>query len=75
MKKKKLEEKQGIPENERSLKRTGEVKITMHPGKKNKPYNKTEHFSKQRDKDSLEKSYFKSGKVHQRAEFPLQFLQ
>lgn len=43
--------------------------------KKKKPYNKTEHFSKQRDKDSLEKSYFKSGKVHQRAEFPLQFLQ
>lgn len=36
MKKKKLEEKQGIPENERSLKRTGEVKITTHPGKKKK---------------------------------------
>lgn len=74
MKKKKLEEKQGIPENERSLKRTGEVKITMHPGKKKKPTIK-QHFSKQRDKDSLEKSYFKSGKVHQRTEFPLQFLQ
>lgn len=28
------EQKQKIPENERSLKRTGEVKITMYPEKK-----------------------------------------
>lgn len=47
----------------------------MHPGKKKKnPTKKTEHFSKQRDKDSLEKSYFKSGKVHQTVVFPLQLL-
>lgn len=67
------EQKQKIPENERSLKRTGEVKTTMYPEKKNLR-KKTEHSSKQRDKDLLEKSYFKSGKVHQRVVFPLQLL-
>lgn len=41
----------------------GEVKIPCIQEKK--ILQRKQHFSKQRDKDSLEKSYFKSGKVHQ----------
>lgn len=51
----------------------GEVKITVHLGKKNL-IRETEYSSKQRDEDLLQKSYFKSGKVHQRVVFPLQLL-